>query len=146
MLHQAVEATAQVKDLGDKVDAIEAKAKKAHILSIIGAVLFVVPYLRELGADAAGLTRLARIAAIAGWAAYGALGIYGITDDKSSALLTIFVMLVGVGGGGDEARSATGFATMASKKRFISADDVIKIGGMVKVQSAGESEVDEGDV
>ncbi|KAK3361762.1 hypothetical protein B0T24DRAFT_690163 [Lasiosphaeria ovina] len=135
MLQAAVDAMAQVKILGGKEEDIEAKEKRDQILGIIGAVLFVVPFLGEAGLAAAGLTNLARIASVAREVANGAFSIYEFVDNKDSIIMALFEMLLGAGGLAMAARDAAGFASMATKRRFFSADAINKIGGIEKAQS-----------
>ena len=98
MLQHAVDAMEKVKDLGDDQEEMEEKKKKAHIRGIIGAVLFVIPFVGEVGLVAAGLTQMARIVSMVGEGVIGAFGIYEFIELDTNPLFAMFGLLMGVGG------------------------------------------------
>lgn len=134
MLQQAVESMEQVKEIGEDQEELEDSEKKEQILFVVGTVLMVVPFATEVGLAAAGLTQLARIAAFAGETINTAFGLYEVVDSDGNPLLALMGLLMGAGGLGMAGRDAAGFAKMGTKRRFISSDDVAKIGGVVKRQ------------
>ncbi|KAK4247528.1 hypothetical protein C7999DRAFT_14472 [Corynascus novoguineensis] len=134
MLAEAVEGMKEAKQLGEeqeKWEEEEARRKaKDLILTIVGAVLFVVPFVGEVGAMLAGATTLARIALIAGETANLAFGIYGMVDDPDSALMGVLGMMFGLGGVTRVGRTPKGFKDMAAKRAGLRTDGgVSKIGG-----------------
>jgi hypothetical protein len=63
MLEQTIEKMEEVKGVGQELKKEEAKN---IVLTVLGAVFMVVPFIGELGALAAGLNGLARIIGIVG--------------------------------------------------------------------------------
>ncbi|KAI1852620.1 hypothetical protein JX266_002161 [Neoarthrinium moseri] len=134
MLGEAVEGMREAKELGeDQEDWEEEQARekaKQLILTIVGAVLFVVPFVGEVGAVLAGAATLARIALIAGETANLAFGIYGMVDDPDSALMGVLGMMFGLGGITKVGRNPKGFKDMAAKRANLrTSGGVSKIGG-----------------
>lgn len=134
MLAEAVEGMKEAKKLGEEQENWEEeearKKAKDLILTIVGAVLFVVPFVGEVGAVLAGATTLARIALIAGETANLAFGIYGMVDDPDSALMGVLGMMFGLGGVTKVGRTPDGFKDMAAKRAGLRTDGgVSKIGG-----------------
>lgn len=137
MLAEAVEGMKEAKELGEdqeKWEEEEARNKaKQLILTIVGAVLFVVPFVGEIGAVLAGAATLARIALIAGETANLAFGIYGMVDDPDSALMGVLGMMFGLGGITRVGRNPKGFRDMAAKRADLrTSGGVSKIGGNFK--------------
>ncbi|KAK4107005.1 hypothetical protein N656DRAFT_785785 [Canariomyces notabilis] len=105
------------------------KAKQL-ILTTIGAILFVVPFVGEVGAVLADASTLARFAPIAGVAANLAFGIYGMVDDPNSAIKGLLGMMFGLGSFSKVARSPKGFKDMAAVRAGLRTNGgVSKFGG-----------------
>lgn len=137
MLAEAVEGMKEAKELGEdqeEWEEEEARNKaKDLILTIVGAVLFVVPFVGEMGAVLAGAATLARFALIAGETANLAFGIYGMVDDPESALMGVIGMMFGLGGVTRVGRSPKDFKDMAAKRADLrTSGGVSKIGGSFK--------------
>lgn len=126
LLAQAVDNMAQVKEIGEK---IEAQKKKELILLIVSVILAVVPFLAELSFSMVGLVALARFAFVAGEIGNGALAISEIIESPTSAPIAIMGMVLGIGGGVG-LRSEEAFAE-AGKARRVMTD--VHISGMGKV-------------
>ncbi|RYP70495.1 hypothetical protein DL771_005432 [Monosporascus sp. 5C6A] len=134
MLGEAVEGMKEAKELGEdqeKWEDEQARDKaKQLVLTIVGAVLFVVPFVGEIGAVLAGAATLARIALIAGETANLAFGIYGMVDDPESALMGVLGMMFGLGGITKVGRNPKGFKDMAAKRADLrTSGGISKIGG-----------------
>jgi hypothetical protein len=82
MVQQAVESIQQVKAIGQTEEDLK---KKELILTIVGAVLAIVPFVGDAAAAAAGLASLARAITLIGEVANGAFSIYDIVGDPQSA-------------------------------------------------------------
>lgn len=137
MLAEAVEGMKEAKELGeDQEEWEEQQARdkaKQLILTIVGSILFVVPFVGEIGAVLAGAATLARIALIAGESANLAFGIYTMVDDPDSAIMGVVGMMFGLGGFTRVGRNPKGFRNMAEKRAGLRASDgVSKIGGNFK--------------
>lgn len=76
---------------------MDRETQKALILTIVGAILFVVPFVGEAGAAAAGAAGMACTMLMASEAANFAFRVYSVADDPSSALVEVIAMLMGVG-------------------------------------------------
>jgi hypothetical protein len=137
MLGEAVEGMKEAKELGeDQEEWEEEQARdkaKQLILTIVGSILFVVPFIGEIGAVLAGAATLARIALIAGESANLAFSIYGMVDDPDSAIMSVVGMMFGLGGVTRVGRNPKGFRDMAAKRAGLRASDgVSKLGGNFK--------------
>ena len=135
MLSEAIEGMKSAKQMGadeEKWEEQEARDKaKKLILTIIGAVLFAVPFLGEIGAAIAGASTLARFALIAGEVANAAFGIYEMVDNPDSAVMGMLGMMFGLGSIVKAARTPKGFSEMAAKRAELrTSGGVSKIGGM----------------
>ncbi|KFY17053.1 hypothetical protein V492_00913 [Pseudogymnoascus sp. VKM F-4246] len=125
MLAQAVDNMAQVKEIGEE---IEAAKKKELILLIIGVIFAVVPFLAELTFSLAGLAALARFAFVSGEIANGALTISDIIQEPGSAPVAIMGMLFGFGAG----------AGLKSEEAFSQAGQMRKLMTDVHVSGIGK--------
>ncbi|KAK8110220.1 uncharacterized protein PG998_006677 [Apiospora kogelbergensis] len=146
MLGEAVEGMRDAKELGeDQEEWEEEQARdkaKQLILTIVGAVLFVVPFVGEIGAALAGAATLARIALIAGETANLAFGIYGMVDDPNSALMGVLGMMFGLGGITRVGRTPKGFKAMAAKRADLrTSGGVSKIGGKFQLRDDALQEI-----
>lgn len=134
MLSEAIEGMKSAKTMGEEEEKWEEqqarnKAKNL-ILTIIGAVLFAVPFLGEIGATLAGAATLARFALIAGEVANAAFAIYGMVDDPNSAVMGLLGMMFGLGSISKAGRTPSGFKEMAAKRAELRTNGGIsKIGG-----------------
>lgn len=127
LLAQAVDNMAQVKDIGETEEETE---KKELIMTIVSALLCVVPFVGEVGAGLAGLTNLVRVIALAGIAGNSALSVYDVVEDPQNLPAAMLgLVLSGVGGGASGAqRTGRDFEEAASLRRSMPSDDVKKIG------------------
>lgn len=122
MLSQAVQSMAQVKTIGDNAAA---EAKKNLILEILGAVLFVVPFVGEGLGALADVAAISRIGELIGEAGNAALTVAGIVADPSSAPLQILGYFFRPGGARDE----ESMEAMASEREGMDADDIATLYG-----------------
>jgi chitinase len=116
LLEQAIEGMGKAKELADKQEEMDRDAQKNLILTIVGAVLFIVPFAGAGGAAALGATSLARVLLIIGEAANIAYTVYGVVDDPDSALMAVMGLLMGAAGATRGPRTPTGFKDMATKR------------------------------
>ena len=117
MIQQAVNAMAEVKQIGDNA----AKADKIKlILEILGVVFIFLPFADEFTSELDAFDGI-----FGGLATIGNVGlaIEGIIADPESAPIDILGLLVG-GGGDDEAE----IATMATARREMTEEDIQDIG------------------
>lgn len=128
LLVQAVDGMEQVKVLASKQEEEDREKRKNFILEIVGALLFVVPFIGEEAAMAAGLTSLARAVTIIGEVGNAAMGVYSVVDDPSSALFAVMGMLFGVRGIAKSGRDGKGFRDMADKRAGWADSDIAKLG------------------
>jgi chitinase len=131
MVQQAVESMQQVKAIGQTEEDLK---KKELILTVVGAVLAVVPFVGDAAAAAAGLASLARAITLIGEVANNAFSIYDIVGDPQSAPMAIFGMLLG---GGALSRDADSLAKMGALRRGMSFADLLKLGTIFSHQSSG---------
>jgi hypothetical protein len=124
MFHDAVSTMAEVKDIGEDAAAAE---KKNLILTIVGALLLVIPFLGEAAAVIAGMGNVARIIAIAGIAGNAGLTVYEVIGDPKAAAETApFVILELLGGRGF--RSPKSYRSAASTRTAFNRDGAGKMG------------------
>jgi glucan 1,3-beta-glucosidase len=117
MISQALEAMANVKEVGEK----EKKEKKvALILEILGIIFAFIPFLDELGPSLGLADGAFEIVAATGNVA---LAIQGIVADPASAPMQILSALT-LG----KAKTTDDFAALAAAKRAISEEDLSDIG------------------
>lgn len=135
LLLQTVDGMAEVKRLGEEQEKREAEARKSFIIAIVGAVLFVIPFIGQQAAMAVGLTGLARAVFMFGETANLAYGVYTIVDDPSSALMGVMGLLFGIGGLGKVAKDSRGFRDMAMRRAELrSGGSVAKLGAGFKAR------------
>lgn len=115
LLEQAIDGMIKAKELGDKQDEMDRDAQKNLILTIVGAVLFIVPFVGVGGAAALGATSLARVLLVIGEAANIAYTVYTVVDDPDSALMAVMGLLLGAAGM-RAPRTPQGFRQMATKR------------------------------
>lgn len=128
LLVQTVDGMEQVKVLAEKQEEEDREKRKNFILEIVGALLFVVPFIGEEAAMAAGLTSLARAVTIIGEVGNAAFGVYAVVDDPGSAMFAVMGMLFGVRGIAKSARDGKGFRDMADKRAGWADADIAKLG------------------
>ncbi len=134
LLQQAVEGMDQVKLLGEKQEEEDREAQKNLIITIIGAVLFIVPFVGQEAALAAGAADLARAIFIVGETANTAYTVYTIVDDPSSAIIGVMGMLFGVAGMAKSLRDVKGFQDMSAQRALLRSDpNFSKMTGSFKV-------------
>lgn len=92
MMAQAVESMAQAKEIGEDIEEQEANDL---LLTIITAILFIVPVVGELGAAAAGLGRLARAFAAIGAASDFGMTIVDVVQNPEAAPMAIAGLVLG---------------------------------------------------
>lgn len=92
MMAQAVESMAQAKEIGEDMEEQEANDL---LLTIITAILFIVPVVGELGAAAAGLGRLARAFAAIGAASDFGMTIVDVVQNPEAAPMAIAGLMLG---------------------------------------------------
>ncbi|CAK7203194.1 hypothetical protein SEUCBS139899_005925 [Sporothrix eucalyptigena] len=116
--------------LAKNVEGIEQVQK--NYLEIVGALLFVVPFVGEEAAMTAGMAGLARTLAILDELGNTAFGIYFVIDDPGSALFSVMGMLFGVRGIARSARDGKGIREMADKRAGWLDSEIPKFGGGFK--------------
>lgn len=122
MLQDVVSSMAQIKQIGNNVAAQE---KKDLILTILGAVLMVIPFVGEgVGALFGGVAMISRIAALIGEAGYAALSVEDIISDPSSAPWVILSLLGGELGNFVGKEDEEIFSEAAQARRELSAADL----------------------
>lgn len=92
MIKQAIDSMREVKKIGETEKKEE---QKNLIITIVSAVLAVVPFVGEGSAALAGMATLGRMIAFAGEIANGALTLYEVVDNPESAPMAMFGMLLG---------------------------------------------------
>jgi hypothetical protein len=132
MAYQAAQAMQEVVVIGGEVQDAD---RKHLILTILGAIFMVVPFLGDgLGEVASDIVaNLGRIISLIG--AVGTVGVsaYGIVEDKSSAPMQILNILMGVAGvAGSFGRDSEDMANMATLRRGMSEDELAKLGSTFK--------------
>lgn len=90
MVENAVEGMEDAKELGEEVEKKEAEST---LLTILSLIFFIVPFLGQAAAVAAGLLQLGRIIAIAGLAANAGLTIKEVIENPEMAPFAILELL-----------------------------------------------------
>ncbi|KAI2999287.1 unnamed protein product [Aspergillus niger] len=122
LVQQAVTSMAQVKAIGK---AEEEAQKKELILTIVTAVLAVVPLVGDASLAAAGLEDVARAVALIGETTNAAFDLYTIVSDPASAPMAILGMMLGSAALGRDSQS---FAKMGKLRRDMSEDALSDMG------------------
>lgn len=120
MVQNAVQGMADAKKLGEDVEKEEAKNQLLLILSL---VFFIVPFLGEAAAVAAGLAQLARVIAIAGIAGNAALSIRDIVENPEMAPLAILDLLTA-----GRLKTPKDFLDASAFRRAMKGDDIKSLG------------------
>ena len=124
MFHDAVTTMEEVKDIGEDAAAAE---KKNLIITIVSALLLIIPFVGEIGAIAAGMTNVARIIALAGVAGNAGLTAYEVVGDPKAAAETApFVILELLGARG--LRSPKNYRNAASSRSDFTKNGAGKMG------------------
>ncbi|GFF54699.1 hypothetical protein IFM51744_08432 [Aspergillus udagawae] len=127
MLLQAVESMATVKDIGETEKEKEEEEKRNLIITIISAVLLILPFAGEIVGSVAGVAWITDAALLADVTTSLALAGYDIvTDPKSAPMDLLNILFAGTG------RTAGNLAKVASVRRGIKADDLAKFGKVFK--------------
>jgi hypothetical protein len=116
LLSQAVANMDQVVTIGAEA---QKKKKIELILTVLGAVFAIVPFIGEIGALAAGLTTLARIMGTMGVVSNTALGITDAVEHPDMAPLAIMGILLAAPG---LRLSSKELKDMASLRKIITSD------------------------
>lgn len=90
MVENAVEGMEDAKELGEEVEKKEAQNT---LLTVLSLIFFIVPFLGQAAAVAAGLLQLGRIIAIAGLAANAGLTIKEVIENPEMAPFAIMELL-----------------------------------------------------
>jgi chitinase len=109
LLEQTIDGMGMAKELADKQEEMDRDAQKNLILTVVGAVLFIVPFAGAGGAAAQGATSLAGVFHIA-------YTVYGVVDDPDSALMAVMALLMGAAGATHGPRTPAGFKDMETKR------------------------------
>ena len=127
----ATTAAAAMNEVVVTADKIDDEKRKSLILTILGAVLFVLPFIGEAAGTVGGLAAtLGRIAVIASDAGQVGLGIYDIVEDPLSAPMAIIGILgAGVGHiGGAFGKGTRDVEAMAGALKGADATTLAKLG------------------
>lgn len=92
MIRQAVSSMKKVKEIGETEKEAE---QKNLIITILFAVLTIVPFIGEAAAAAAGLANVARVLTLIGEAANAATALYDVIDNPESGFMNLFASLLG---------------------------------------------------
>ncbi|KFY18212.1 hypothetical protein V492_00069 [Pseudogymnoascus sp. VKM F-4246] len=125
MIEQAVKAMQEVSKLGEE---IEKDKLKNLILTILSAVLLVVPFVGDALAGIAGFTAIGRMVALFGEAGNVALSVQDVIDTPGNAPLAIFDILAGAGAVAD----ALKVKKAADYRRAMNSETAVKLGGDIK--------------
>lgn len=127
MLLQAVDSMAQIKKIGEEEKEKEEAEKRNFIITIISAVLLILPFAGEFVGTVAGIGWVADAAMLADVTANLAMAGYDIvTDPKSAPMELLNILFSGTG------RTGSNLAKAASVKRGIKAGDLAKFGDVFK--------------
>jgi chitinase len=127
MVEQAVQSMIEVAKLGSK---IAEEKKKALILLIISAILFVIPVFGGALGAINGLATLGRIISLFGEVGFIAMDLYDIVDTPANAPLIIFGAILGAGALTDAAK----LSKAAQARRGMTGADLKKLGGGIDVK------------
>lgn len=128
MVQNAVEGMESAKELGEEVEKKEAENT---LLTVLSLVFFIVPFLGEAVAVAAGMLQLGRIIALAGLAANAGLTIKDVIDNPEMAPLAILELLTG-----GKLKSPKEFLSAANFRRAMKGDDIAALGETFVKQDA----------
>lgn len=117
-----------MKKVADAADKIEEAEKKAMIVNFVMAILMIVPAVGGELAGSLGLTTIGRIITMTGAAGDAAFGVYGVVEDPKSAIIALFVALVGF-------RGERGFSKAAEVRRGMSSKELAVLGKSFKDKS-----------
>ncbi|RYP51593.1 hypothetical protein DL768_003100 [Monosporascus sp. mg162] len=100
------------------------------IPTIVGAILFVVPFVGKTSAVVVGASTVARMIALIGETVIMAYGVYTVVGDPELALMSLAGMLTGAGGLARAARNAKGFREMGARRvQMHAGGSAAKLGG-----------------
>lgn len=122
MIEQSTENMQNVEETADKIDE---EKKKAIILGVISAILFIVPAVGEVIGSVAEAADVAAIITTLGVAGNTAMDVYAIVDDPQSAPLAIFSLVMEP----SALASVAQISRAANLRRGMSDADVAKLGG-----------------
>lgn len=120
-------AVDSMQEVADAAEEIEEADKKAMILNFVMAILMVVPAVGE-AAGSIGLTTIGRIITLTGVTGNAAFGVYGVVEDPKSAIVSLFIALVGL-------RGELGFSKAAEVRRGMSSKEIAVLGNAFKQKS-----------
>lgn len=125
MAREAVDAMKQVVE---EAEDIEEQQRKQMILNFVLGILMFIPAAGE-AIGAVGLTTLARVITLIGDVGATAFGVYEIVEDPESAVVVIFSLLMGAGGGG-----RGDFRKAGSTRRGMKEKDYAGLGTKIRAQ------------
>ncbi|PYH89995.1 hypothetical protein BO71DRAFT_463829 [Aspergillus ellipticus CBS 707.79] len=131
MLAELVDRIYNVVSIGAK---IEADKKKERILSIIGGVFMILPFLGPLSELGDVIDGLDAALALVGTLGYDATEVYSIAQDPTSAPVIILNMLLGFDGGSEASEdglNALEFDSLASDRRGMADADIKGVGDVL---------------
>lgn len=120
-------AVDSMQEVADAAEEIEEADKKAMILNFVMAILMIVPAVGE-AAGSIGLTTIGRIITLTGVTGNAAFGVYGVVEDPKSAIVSLFIALVGL-------RGELGFSKAAEVRRGMSSKEIAVLGKAFKQKS-----------
>jgi chitinase len=121
---QAVDSMEEAKEKGGEIREEE---KKNLILTIISALLFLIPFVGEIAAIAAGAATVARMIAMAGLIGNAAFTIADVVANPENAVMAI-MGLIGAG----RVRKPRDFADLGAARRAQTKYDISKMGATFK--------------
>ncbi|PLB51186.1 glycoside hydrolase [Aspergillus steynii IBT 23096] len=120
-------AVKSMKKVADAADEIDRDHQKEAIIGFLMAFLMLVPALGE-AAGSFGLTTVGRVLVMTGAAGDAALGMYGVVEDPKSAVISLFIALLGVKG-------EAGFEKAAGIRREMSSKESAALGSFFQEKS-----------
>jgi chitinase len=124
-LRAAVDSMEEAKEKGGEIR--EEEKKNIIIITIISALLFLIPFVGEIAAIAAGAATVARITAMVGLIGNAAFTIADVVANPENAVMAI-MGLIGAG----RVRKHRAFADLGAARRAQTKYDVSKMGATFK--------------
>lgn len=129
MLLQNVDSMANIKEIGEQQKEKDEREKANFIITIISAVLLILPFAGEIVGSVAGVAWVADAALLADVASSIAIAGYDIVQDPSSAPMELLnILFSGAGRTGKNLEKAAGV------RRSIPSEDLAKFGDLFKAK------------